>query len=89
MDLYALGTIDLSVISDKVAALNNNKTALSKELDSLNVPDKEDVMSAEQVMEIAALMNDDLPLDDKRNIVQSLIYYIEIDEDNIAIHWKF
>ena len=89
MDLYALGTIDLSVISDKVAGLNSNKTALTKELDSLNVPDTDNVMTTQEVMDIAALMKDDLPLEDKRNIVQSLIYYIEIDEDDVVIHWKF
>ena len=89
MDLYALGTIDLDVISDKVAELNKTKTTLSKELDSMKVPNTEDVMTAEQIRSIAALMKDDLPLEDKRNIVQSLIYYIEIDEENIIIHWKF
>ena len=89
MDLYALGTIDLDVISDKVASLNNSKTALTKELDSMNVPDTKDIMTAEQIRSLASLMKDDLPLEDKRNIVQSLIYYIEIDEDNITIHWKF
>ena len=89
MDLYALGTIDLDVISDKVADLNSTKTALSKELDSLNVPSAENVMTDEQIRSVAALMKDDLPLEDKRNIVQSLIYYIEIDEENIIIHWKF
>ena len=89
MDLYALGTIDLDVISDKVAELNNRKSALSKEMDSLNVPDTDNVMTDEQIRSIAALMKDDLPLEDKRNIVQSLIYYIEIDEENISIHWKF
>ena len=89
MDLYALGTIDLSAISDKVAALNSTKTALTKELNSLSVPAKDDVMTTEQVMEIASLWDDDLPLDDKRNIVQSLIYYIEIDGDDVTVHWKF
>jgi site-specific DNA recombinase len=89
MDLYALGTIDLDVISEKVADLNSTKTALTKEMDSLNVPTTEDVMTDEQIRSIAALMKDDLPLEDKRNIVQSLIYYIEIDEENIIIHWKF
>ena len=88
MDLYALGTIDLNVISDKVAALNNQKTALTKELDSMSVP-KTDAMTTQEVMDIASLMKDDLPLEDKRNILQSLIYYIEIDEDNVTIHWKF
>lgn len=89
MDLYALGTIDLDVISDKVSELNKTKTALTKEMDSLNVPDNKEVMTDEQIRSIAALMNDDLPLEDRRNIVQSLIYYIEIDEENIIIHWKF
>ena len=89
MDLYALGTIDLDVISDKVAGLNATKTALTKELDSMNVPVSKDVMTDEQIRSIAGLMKDDLPMEDKRNIVQSLIYYIEIDEENIIIHWKF
>ena len=89
MDLYALGTIDLDVISDKVSNLNNTKTTLTKELDSLKVPVAESVMTEEQIRTIAGLMKDDLPLEDKRSIVQSLIYYIEIDEENVIIHWKF
>ena len=89
MDLYALGTIDLDVISDKVSNLNKTKTTLQKELDSLKVPVSETVMTEEQIRTIAALMKDDLPLEDKRSIVQSLIYYIEIDEEKIIIHWKF
>ena len=89
MDLYALGTIDLDVISDKVSNLNKTKTTLSKELDSLKVPVPESVMTEEQIRTIAGLMKDELPLEDKRSIVQSLIYYIEIDEEKIIIHWKF
>lgn len=89
MDLYALGTIDLDVISDKVSNLNKTKTTLQKELDSLRVPVSESVMTEEQIRTIAGLMKDDLPLEDKRSIVQSLIYYIEIDEEKIIIHWKF
>ena len=89
MDLYALGTIDLDVISDKVAALNKSKAALSNEMESLNVPISKEVMSDEEIRSIASLMKDDLPIEDKRDIVQSLIYYIEIDEDDVIIHWKF
>ena len=89
MDLYALGSIDLDVISEKVSALNNAKMSLTKEMDSLNVPKTDNVMTDEEIRSTAALMKDDLPLEDKRNIVQSLIYYIEIDEEKIIIHWKF
>ena len=89
MDLYALGTIDLNTISDKVAALNATKSALNKELDSMNVPEQKDVLTEQEIKDIASLMKDDLPLEDKRNIVQSLIYYIEIDKEDVVIHWKF
>ena len=91
MDLYSLGNMPLDVINQKVTALNTTKTALEKELDSLNVPDTDDNgMTNEQIQSLAALMNDkDLTLDEKREIVQSLIYYIEIDDEDIVVHWKF
>lgn len=89
MDLYALGTIDLDVISDKVASLNDTKVSLSKELESLNIPKTDRTMTEEEIVRIASMMNDDLPLEDKRAIVQSLIHHIEIDEDEVIIHWKF
>ena len=89
MDLYALGTIDMDVISTKVAELNKTKTALQRELESLDVPEANE-MTTEEIQSIASLMDDDeLELEDKRNIIQSLIYYIEIDNEDVLIHWKF
>jgi site-specific DNA recombinase len=89
MDLYALGSIDMDVISTKVSALNKTKASLQKEIDSLDVPEA-DEMTTEEIQSIASMMNDkSLTLQDKRNIIQSLIYYIEIDNDDILIHWKF
>jgi hypothetical protein len=47
-------------------------------------------MTVEEIQSLASLMDDkNLALADKRNIIQSLIYYIEIDEDDVIIHWKF
>jgi site-specific DNA recombinase len=88
MDLYALGTIDLDVISSKVGELNDTKLSLTKELEGLNVQQIR-TMTDEEIVNIASMMDDDLPLEDKRSIVQSLIHHIEIDEENIIIHWKF
>ena len=89
MDLYALGSIDMDVISTKVSELNNTKVALQKEIDSLDVPDTEE-MTTEEIQSIASMMDDEnLDLAGKRNIIQSLIYYIEIDGENLLIHWKF
>ena len=89
MDLYALGTIDLDVISEKVSALNTTKTGLVKELESMQIVDEKDIMPDEEIRSVAALMNDDLPLEDRRDIVQTLIRFIEIDGEDIIIHWKF
>lgn len=90
MDLYALGLIDLDVISDKVATLNATKSGLKKELESMRVPDDKDIMPDDEIRNVAALMSDeDLTLEERRDILQTLIRYIEIDGENIIIHWKF
>lgn len=91
MDLYSLGNMPIDVINQKVSALNETKTALEKELESLDIPDTDDEgMTTEQIQTLASVMNNkDLTLEDKRNIVASLIYYIEIDDEDILIHWKF
>ena len=91
MDLYALGHFDLDTINQKVAALNESKINLQKEIDALNgSKDEKAKLTPEQVQSIAELFNaPDLTLEQKRSIVQSLIYYIEIDGDDIFIHWKF
>lgn len=89
MDLYAVGSLDIDMISSKVEELNQRKTALQKELDSMDVVES-DKLTTEEIRNIASMMNDEsLGLEDKRNIIQSLIYYIEIDEDDVIIHWKF
>ena len=72
-----------------MGALNGQKTALEKEVASIEMPSSGDVMTDEQIRDMAALLNDDLPLEEKRRIVQTLIYYIEIDNENIFIHWRF
>lgn len=90
MDLYALGSIDLDVINNKVAALNSTKTSLNKEIESLNgAIDKNDNLTPEEVKNIAGLMDEATTLEQKRAVVQSLIYYIEIDGEDVYIHWKF
>lgn len=90
MDLYSLNQMPLDVISRKVTALNDTKTKLQKELDSMNIPTDEEALSNDEIKNLAELLNDEsLELDDKRAIIQALIYYIELDNDDVIIHWKF
>lgn len=90
MDLYALGHFDLNTINTKVADLNDTKNRLEKEMDSLQgTMNEDDRLSPKQVKSIAELFTDEIDLAQKRSIVQSLIHYIEIDNEDVLIHWKF
>ena len=90
MDLYGLGSFTIEQVSEKVNPLNERRTALEKELESLNATSEE--LSQEETIEIATTFGDILDRGDINEIrlaIESLIYYIEIDEDDVYIHWKF
>lgn len=90
MDLYALGTIDLDAINEKVADFNATKNSLQRELEALKGAENEDdFLTVEQAQSIAQLLKDDSTQETAREIVRSLIYYIEIDNEDVYIHWKF
>lgn len=89
MDLYSLGAMSIDLINQKVAALNETKMKLEKEMDGLNVTEDGEELSDEQITDLAAALTDDLDLEAKRRIVQSLIHFIEIGTDEVIIHWKF
>jgi len=90
MDLYALGTIDLDFINAKVGDFNKTKNSLRAELEALKgAINEEDHLTAEQAQSVAQLLKDDSTQETAREIVRSLIYYIEIDNEDIYIHWKF
>ena len=90
MDLYGLGTFTIEQVTSKITPLNEEKKALEKELSTMNVD--YDGMTEEEVFEIVSSFNDIVArgdLDEKRLLVESLISYIELDEDDVYIHWKF
>ena len=90
MDLYGIGQFTIEQVSDKINPLNEQKNGLVKELESL----KGDIgtMSKEEVNTIAqsfAEILDRGDLNEIRLVIESLIYYIEVDNDDVYIHWKF
>lgn len=90
MDLYSIGSIDMDAISSKTNALNANKESLKKELSSLKgATDESKKLTQEQVNSVAELINSDISADQLREIVRALINYIEIDGEDIYIHWNF
>jgi site-specific DNA recombinase len=89
MDLYALSSISMDTVKAKIDPLNEQRTALQRELDTLQ---PSNVMTVEEVQEVVKDFGDVLErgnLNELRLVVESLINRIELDEEEITIHWKF
>jgi site-specific DNA recombinase len=90
MDLYGIGKFTIDQVSNKIDPLNDQRKGLERELESLNATS--DILSEEDTIEIATSFSDILDRGDLNEIrltIESLIYYIEIDNDDVYIHWKF
>lgn len=90
MDLYAIGTFTIDQVSNKVKPLNDQKEALTKELESLTATDGD--LTEEEVFEIVKSFDDIISrgdLNEIRLMLESLIFNIELDEDDVYINWKF
>jgi site-specific DNA recombinase len=90
MDLYGLGNYDIDQLDKKTAPLNEQRTKLKKELETLQENSKRItepevrklVESFDEVLEKADLQQ-------TRCIIEQLIDRIIIDGDDITIHWNF
>lgn len=90
MDLYGIGKFTIEQVSQKIDPLNDRRSALEKELAKLN--SERGAISDERVAEIIDSFEDVLErgdFDEIRLVIESLIYYIELDNDDVYIHWKF
>lgn len=90
MDLYQLGTISFSDISDRIDPLHDERAHLESELSS--ILNKEPLITAEQAKELIFTAKEIFAsdsLDDKRTLVNALIRKITIMGNGFKIHWKF
>lgn len=91
MDLFSVGSMPMDVLQNKVHELNDKKNKLEQELESLEQENKK-ALSQEQTLEIVQSFEDVLKtgdLDEIRLVIGSLIDKIEINHDDITIHWTF
>lgn len=90
MDLYGIGKFTIAQVSGKVDPLNERKRGLEKELDQLKADSG--AITDEEANEVIQSFGDILDRGDFNEIrlaLETLIYYIELDEDDVIIHWKF
>ena len=90
MDLYGIGKFTIDQVSGKVDPLNEQRGNLERELNQLNA--EAGAITEEEAIEIVKSFGDILDRKDFNEIrlaLETLIYYIELDEDTVYIHWKF
>ena len=90
LDLYTDGTFSPFELSDKVEQLNIQKQKLSDELEKLKT--KKSRMDKDEAVLIIRSLDDvreNGTTDDQRLLISSLIDLIEIDGQDVYIHWSF
>lgn len=90
MDLYGIGKFTIDQVSSKVDPLNEQKLKLERELEQLNA--EAGILSEEDAIEVIQSFGEILDRNDFNEIrlaIETLIYYIELDNDDVYIHWKF
>lgn len=90
MDLYGIGKFTIDQVSGKVDPLNEQKRGLEQELNKLNAESGR--VSEEETLEILESFGEILnggELEEIQGAIETLISYIELDNDDVYIHWKF
>lgn len=91
MDLYSISGITIEDVDKKIEPLAIKRTKLVKELEALT-SEEETGLTNEEILDIVSTFEKALEennLDDVRLAVSTLIKRIEIDNDDVTIHWNF
>ena len=91
MDLYKLDSIPFELLQDKIKDLDEQKKQLESQLASLR-NENENKLSMQETIKLAKSFDEVLQngtFEEVRHIITTLIEYIEIDGEDIAIHWNF
>ena len=90
LDLYGIGRFTIEQVSSKVDSLNAQKNDLEKEINNLS--SNVEILSEEETRKIVnsfdAILQDG-DFDAIRLVIETLIRHIELDNDDVYIHWKF
>jgi site-specific DNA recombinase len=91
MDLYLMDAMSKEVLQDKIHQLNEQKTKLETELDDIKAEDN-NKLTKEQIKYIVQDFPEVLDrgdFEEIRTVIGELIERIEIDNEDITIHWNF
>lgn len=91
MDLYTIGDMPADILQNRIHEINDKKIKLETDLHNIKM-EKEKKLSQEETSQIVKSFGDVLDrgdFEEIRTVLFALIEKIEIDEDDITIHWAF
>lgn len=91
LDLYTIGEMPLDSLQEKVHEMNDRKGKLEFELETIALEQKEKLSQVEAlriVQEFQEVLEGG-NLDEVRTVISILIEKIELDNDEVNIHWNF
>lgn len=90
LDLYGIGKFTIDQVQAKIDPLNDTRKNLMRELDLLNSEaGRLTAQEARQIVSTFEEVVDGGDFDEIRDLIEALIYYIDLDGDDVYIHWKF
>lgn len=91
MDLYAVGSMPMNIVQEKIDNLDANKSALQSQLEKEgNKKDRKKILKIiEKTISTIPQIIEEGSFEDKRNLMGTLIDRIIIDGEDIEIHWNF
>lgn len=90
-ELFATGKMNMSITLDNLNRLNEERDAISAQMDNLEIVKPPDV-DCEQAISIADMISEKIKRADTEDLnilVSTLIEKIVIFDDTIKIHWNF
>lgn len=92
MDLYQVDNMPISEISSRIEKLHEEKKALERQMPELK-PDLNtsefDIAKIRKILNELSILWDRASLEQKRNIMQTLINRIDLDGEKVDITWSF
>ena len=91
MDLYTLGNLPLDLLQSKASTLNEKADKLKAALFDNQTTKKNRATKAEAIKLVESFdgILDSGSIAEVREVLKSLIDYIELDGDDVLIHWAF
>ena len=91
MDLYLADDLPRDILQERTNALKEQKAKLEQELEKIENENKKRLSHKEamQIVESFSEILERRDFDEIRATIGTLIDYIEVDNDDITIHWNF